>query len=358
MIGLLDWDIYNSTSTRRIIPNLEIMKLYSYYLREENQFCKLLTPDTIQLDNYEKIYFFSEAEIQPKIPNQYNQAQNVIFGGTAFTKQYEPFKNSLIDYMPANTQIYKEFLKQKYQDGIKAKIINDVLDNSYYRMYVNNNKLPIPPIYRRKHLILYDKNILINNWQEIFKEIESRAPASIITIHPVECINLTDFFALRLFNKFSRENNIILNLNIPLEQISYMLKKYKNVFLAEITKNSNIFLPLGGDYKTKELYYKDFIYKINLLYSFWSRGITIKIKVKPCSLGFNNPIYNLEKKMEEFHLTTERNRALSLNNKIPKYKKNNILAEEKMNFLKLHPSALELFNQSFEELKKRGDWRI
>ena len=42
MIGLVDFDLQTSTSTSLLIPNLEIMKLATYYKKEENTFCRLI----------------------------------------------------------------------------------------------------------------------------------------------------------------------------------------------------------------------------------------------------------------------------------------------------------------------------
>ena len=357
MIGLLDWDIYQQSASKRLVPNLEIMKLATYYLREQNKFCQLLTPDTQELSNYDKIYYFSEAEMLPKIPEQFSRANNIIFGGTAFTQQYQPFENSLIDFLPANTKIYKNFLKQKYADGAKAKVVNAFLDDSYYRMFADKTQLPIPPIFPNKHIYIYDKNLFIGSWKEILNEISNRKPSSIICIHPIVCDKLTKFFELREINKFSRENDIILDLNIPLTQIRYLFRNYKKLMLAEITPYSHVFLPIGGTYATKKLYYQDFVYKLNLLYSFWSCGIMIKMKVRETPIGYFNPIYNLEKKLEEFNFKTKKNQTLSLNDKIPKKAKKHVLIEQRQLILDVYPSAEELFNQSYEKISTNGEWR-
>ena len=62
MIGLLDYDWCSSKSTTSLIPNLEIMKLATYYKIEENKYCRLLDLNEESLDSYNKIYFFSESD--------------------------------------------------------------------------------------------------------------------------------------------------------------------------------------------------------------------------------------------------------------------------------------------------------
>ena len=357
MIGLLDLDIYQFLP-KKIIPNLEIMKLAAYYRQEENVQCQLLSLDMQELSSFKTIYCFSELTHKPQLPPQFSRMHNLVLGGSSFTQLYEPFKNSLIDYTLPSTQIYKSFLKKLYEQKVSAKVITAVLDNSYYRMYIDGKKLPIPPIRPKKQIYIYDQNIFVPEWQNIFNEISNRKPSGIHCVHPIECITLSDYFALRNYSKFSRENIIFLNLNIPLTQVRYMLRNYKMHFLADINTTTKTYLPLGGSYSTKEMYYKDFIYKMNLLYAFWSRGIMMKIKVKEANFGYTNPIYELEKTMELFNFLSKKNLELTLNDKIPKRTKNNILAEQKQLILMAHPLAKDLFNQSFLQLKKQGEWGI
>ena len=111
MIGLVDYDFYSSTSTTRLIPNIEIMKLATYYRNEKNIFCRLIGLDETELTGYDKIYFFSESEKPINIPDAFKKAKNVIFGGTTFTNNYIPFEDQIIDYTIPRPIIYKEILK-------------------------------------------------------------------------------------------------------------------------------------------------------------------------------------------------------------------------------------------------------
>lgn len=359
MIGLLDYDLLQSKKTSVLIPNLEIMKLATYYRVEENHFCRLLTLDDTELTSYDKIYFFSETAKSPQIPEAYLRANNVEFGGAAFTKKYIPFKNEIIDYTIPRSAIYKEFLKQKYNDGVKAKTIAHVIDDSYYRMYAGKNRLPIPPILPRKRIYLYDKDFFYDDWEEILTQISERNPCNIVRIHPVVCKTLTQYFKVRSFSKFSRANPVILDINIPLDDVNYMLNHYKNLFLADITKTSNVFLSLGGTLPTQAKYFRDFIYKLNLLYSFWSCGILIKIKFEEPDIGVKNPLQNISLLAETIcDVSKERHRDVTLNERITKRKKDTILADERDLLLKFYPSAEELFNHSFNDIQQRGRWRI
>lgn len=358
MIGLLDYDYEISKKISTLIPNLEIMKLATYYKTEKNQFCRLLSLNETDLTPYEKIYFFSESHYQPEIPEAFLRAPQVIYGGTAFTKGiYRPFENQIIDFTLPRPTIYKESLKQKYEDGIKAKVISQTLDNTYYRCYAEE-KLPIPPIMPNKRVILYDREFFYPDWRETLDEIVRRKPASIIRIHPIICHKLSEFFEVRSYPKLKRGNDFILDLNIPLDEVYYMIDKYKNYFMADIVKTSHVYLKLGGTYPTDMQYFQDMIYKLNLLYCFWSCGILVKIKYEPPFIGYNNPLHNLSEKIGKW---TDINRGYnvirSINERISQKKGRTVWEDERDSLLKFHPTAKDLFNRSFNTIIQGGRWR-
>ena len=198
MIGLVDYDFQHSTSVHLTYPNLEIMKLATYYKYENNIFCRLIDLKEEELEVYDKIYFFSESNGTPEVPLNFRKSKNIIYGGTAFTNGiYQPFENSIIDYTIPRPSIYKEFLKEKYNEGIKAKNINQTLDNSYYRCYAGNNKLPRPAIKPKKQIILYDKDFFYPDWKNIIEDISNHKPATIIRIHPIICKTLEQYMDVR-----------------------------------------------------------------------------------------------------------------------------------------------------------------
>ena len=357
MIGLVDLDLYQkSSATELYYPNIEIMKLASYYKLEERQFCRLLDLDEENLKAYDKIFLFSEQD-RIMIPDNFKRAKNIIYGGTAFTKKiYLPFENELIDYTLPRTSIYKSFLAEKYKEGIKSKDIDNFLDNTYYRMYAGKNKLPVPAIRNRKRVILYDRDFFYPDWKECLNFISDKNPSKIIRVHPVFCNTLTQFFEVRNFQKFSRGNEIVLDLKIPLEDLNFLFKKYELKFLADINSSSNVFFPFGGSLQGTIQYYQDLIYILNILYSFWSRGIEIKLKFIEPKIGFYNPFINLSKLIEKWSyisVPSKKNAAI-----INKIKKKSIEQEQLKEFIKYFPKAEDLFNQTFNDLKDRRYWRI
>ena len=115
MIGLVDLQLQSWDKPQLCPPNLEIMKLATYYQNEENKFCRLINLDETEFGGYEKIYIFSESKNFITVPEALRRAPNVIYGGTAFTNnKYVPFENKLIDYTIARPRIYTNFLKEKY----------------------------------------------------------------------------------------------------------------------------------------------------------------------------------------------------------------------------------------------------
>lgn len=68
MIGLIDYDLQTSTSLKLVPPNIEIMKLATYYRQEENHFCRIMSLEETELTSYDKIYIFSEADEYPQLP--------------------------------------------------------------------------------------------------------------------------------------------------------------------------------------------------------------------------------------------------------------------------------------------------
>lgn len=359
MIGLIDYDLQTATSVNLRPPNLEIMKLATYYKLEQQQFCRLVSLDETELSAYDKIYFFSEAETQPQVPTPFLQANNVIYGGTGFTNGiYRPFDNELIDFTLAKPSIYKEYLKQCYQDGIKTKVIGHILDDSYFRQYAGNNKLPLPPILPHKRLWVYDIDFMQPGWEEWAETAEKRMCSSIATIHPIFCHKMSEFMTIRNNSTIARGNTIILDLDIPLDETKYLFREYKQFFLADITKYTTVSLKIGGTFATNFQYYKDLIYKLNLLYCFWSNNIPIKLRYFPPQLGTNCCITNLLRAIELW--ANSANRKWTINDKITRKKMKVPTTEyaEELLVLKFHPTAADLFKQSYLDLSTRGFWRI
>ena len=361
IIGLVDLDLQSSSSTSFLVPNIEIMKLATYYKIEENRFCRLLSLEDQDLSSYEKVYVFSEQPRAPIVPETFRRASNVIYGGTAFTNgTYIPFDNSIIDFTIPRPDIYAEFLKEKIQDGVKIKVIEHVLDDSYYRNYAGEERLPLPAVLPRKRMLLYDKEFFYPDWKKTIERISDRNPSGIFRVHPIVCNTLTQFFDVRSYQRIARSNEIILDINIPLSDVNHMMHKYEKYFLAEINKSSNIYLPIGGNFSTSQQYMRDFVYKINLLYSFWACNIPMKLYYIAPQIGYVNPLINLEEMISTWSCGDSKH-SKTINDRIPKDKKRSEVRParaERDKLLEFIPEAKELFFRTYDELVAKRRWAI
>ena len=360
MIGLVDLQLQSWDKPQLCPPNLEIMKLATYYQAEENKFCRLIGLNETEFGGYDKIYIFSESKDFITVPEALKRAPNVIYGGTAFTNgKYIPFENKLIDYTIAKPRIYLNFLKEKRAAGLPDKEIERLLDNSYYRYKAGDDTLPLPPVYKRKRLYVYDIDFFQEGWRDIMNRMEARKPSSIHFIHPMRYRKISDFLEVRENALVAKNYGSFLDLNIPLKETPILMKHYKNRLLAVIVPSSQVFLPLGGSLHYQSDYFKDIIYKLNLLYVFWSCGIPLKIKYEEPTLGCYNPISDLEKLISTWSQGETCNYK-SIIDRIPKDKKLSEVRPEREQLrviLDRYPNTETLFRQTTETVKKGGFWK-
>ena len=336
------------------------MKLATYYTREENKFCRLINLDETDLTKYEKVYVFSESKEFIQVPDAFKQATNVQYGGTAFTSGiYVPFENKLIDYTLARTNIYANFLKEKYQAGLKEIEVTRLLDNSYYRWHAGEEILPLPAIKKRHRIYIYDKDFFLPGWRNIVNRIMERNPSSINFIHPAHYKHISDFLEVRENGLIAKGNDAYLDLDIPLKETSILMKHYKNRLLAVIVPSSQVYLPLGGSFHYQSDYFKDIIYKLNLLYVFWSCNIPLKIKYEEPALGCYNPISDLSKLISTW-TQGDTCSYKTIVDRIPKDKRMTDIRPEREQLeiiLKKYPSQKNLFYSTKETVKQGGFWK-
>lgn len=360
MIGLVDLQLQSWDKPQLCPPNLEIMKLAAYYQREENKFCRLINLDEKEFDAYDKIYIFSESKDYITVPEALKRASNVIYGGTAFTNgKYIPFKNKLIDYTFARPNIYSNFLKEKYAAGLKDIEITRLLENSYYRWHAGDEELPLPVIKKRRKIYIYDRDFFQDGWRKIIDRIIERKPTSVNFIHPAHYKRISDFLEVRENALIAKGNDAYLDLNIPLKETPILMNHYKNRLLATIVPSSQVYLSLGGSFHYRSDYLKDIIYKLNLLYVFWSCNIPMKIKYEEPTLGCYNPISDISKLISTW-TQGESCKYKCITDRIPKDKSMTDIRPEREQLrviLDRYPSFETLFRQTKETAKKGGLWR-
>ena len=360
MIGLVDLQLQSWDKPQLCPPNLEIMKLATYYQYEENQFCRLIPLTDTELTNYDKIYVFSESRDFITVPEALRRAPNVVYGGTAFTNgKYVPFENKLIDYTLARPRIYYEFLKEKRAAGLADREIEHLLENSYYRWHAGDEVLPLPAVYKRHRLYVYDIDFFQEGWRNIMDKMIDRKPSSIHFIHPMKYKKISDFLEVRENALIAKTYNSFLDLNIPLRETPILMKHYKNRLLAVINPSSQVFITLGGSFDYQSEYLKNIIYKLNLLYVFWSCNIPLKIKYEEPKLGCYDPISDLSKLISTWSQGETCNYK-SIIDRIPKDKKLSEIRPEREQLrviLDRYPSSETLFRQTTETAKKGGFWK-
>lgn len=355
MIGLVDLAFQNSPSL--CPPNIEIMKLAEYYKYEENKFCRLIPLDETELDGYSKIFIFSENDSYITVPDAFKRSQNIVYGGSSFTnKIYVPFKNELIDFTLAKPRIYTNILNEKYIAGEKEKNINHILDDSYYRRFAGDQELPIPPVNKRKRFYIYDRNFFQEGWENIIDKIVERNPSSINFIHSLHFNKITDFLTVRQIDIIAKGQDTYLDLQVPLNEINVLMKRYKNKLLELITQSSAIYLPIGGSFYYQLEYYKNYIYKLNLLYRFWAHGIPIKLKYEEPTLGCYDPLKDLS-----IHTAiwsrSPLNKDQSILDRIPKDKSLNEIRPQRVQariFMEKFPQQAILLKQTLDIITQGG----
>lgn len=357
MIGLVDLQLQSWDKPQLCPPNLEIMKLATYYQQEENKFCRLINLDETELTGYEKIYVFSESDEYITVPEHFKRASNIIYGGTAFTNGiYVPFQNKVIDYTIARPRIYAGFLKDKYIAGLEEKEINRLLDNSYYRWHAGEETLPIPAIKKRHRIYIYDRDFFQEGWRDVIDKILARGPSSINFIHPAHYKKISDFLDVRENCLIARNNDAYLDLDIPLKETPILMKKYKGRLLANITPASQVYLSIGGSFHYQSDYFKNLRYKLNLLLVFWSCNIPIKLKYEEPTLGCYDPIQDFSK----FYAAWSRGDAKAEKNifdRIPKHTKNCPERDQLTLLLEKFPSMDKVLRQTYSSVQKGGLWK-
>lgn len=361
MIGLYDYDLVNSRK-QLDVPNLEIMKLASYYQYECKTVCQLITCEE-ELDySYDKIFFCSDNPIK-ELPKKIISHPNVEFHGLGFSNGiYIPLEPSIIEHAIPRTSIYKDFLRNKYQEeAIKGEKINKFLDNTYYRMYAGNERLPIPPIHPKRKVYLYDVDFFYNDWEAIIDEIAAKKPSNIVRINPIHCENMSQFWEVRAIPKLARNTTFIWDFPLPFSDLNVFFKKYLKTFLADIIGYSNIGFYLGknyyNDFNDKHFYAQNLYHKLNLLYSFWAKGVPISLFYFPPKSGTYNPFDELFTMVSTW-TSAVRKRKEEKTRTLKEKLFTKIQKAEYAKLIDLQPDIVALFEQTFESVYKRGYWRV
>lgn len=351
MIGIVDYDFVFSERKNRL-PSLGAMKMATYLKKERPQLLLALN----QIPLCEKVYFFSEKPLE-EIPLEVITAENVEAYGQAFPEELP----RLVQHMSPSTSIYRLFIQQEVaEERMSVSQGLDVLDSTYYLAKANDELLPIPAAAPRKKFYLYDKDFLSypDCW-EIIDNILLKRPSTIYSIQPLLCHTIKQFLFLREeYEKISRGNKILLDYYVPLHQFDTYFSKYKLKLLGEITKQSDVCVYIGKPYGVQafgEVFYvRNMVYSLNLLLSYYSRNIPIKVEIYEPPLGYSNPFIELYEGIREW--ANNPNWDITLRTSLTRTKKRKAALNQ---LLEKH----RIFNQFLDESKNsvkniRGIWRI
>lgn len=280
MIGIIDYGFLKRARGTLPLPNLDAMKYYVYLRETRPEENIMLLSSLDQMKNCGEVYLFSD-DLPEKLPKEIYLATNVQFFGQFFS----PIPK-IVEHTNPSTQLYHSIIEaETASETISTARALSFLNSIYYKAWgEGGERLPLPPFDSRKRIYLYDKDILQreDGW-EMLLGLLGRKPSSVHTIHPLRCRSVKQFIKVRIDyeNIISRSNEIILDFFVPLHQLDYYFSKYKLLLLGEITSNSNVKVYVGKNYANdtycEGFYLRNFIYNVHLIYSYWSRGIPIKV---------------------------------------------------------------------------------
>ena len=351
MIGIVDYDFVFAEKGSNL-PSLGAMKMATFLQKEQPQL--LLSLNQVPL--CEKVYFFSEMPLD-SFPLEIITAENLVAYGAVFSEEFP----RLAHHMMPDTRLYRKYIQQEVAaERMSVSKGLDILDSTYYLAKVNDELLPIPAAPARKKFYLYDKDFLsYSDCWTIFDSIMKKRPSTIYSVEPLLCHTMKQFLFLREeYEKVSRSNKIILDYYVPLHQFDAYFSKYKLKLLGEITKESNVCVYIGKPYGAQafgEVFYiRNMVYCLNLLFSYYSRNIPIKVEIYEPPLGYQNPFEELYIGIREW--ANNKNWDITLRASLTRIKRR----KEQLNqLLEKH----RIFNQFLDESKnsvknKRGIWTI
>ena len=353
MIGIYDYDF--TSKTRGLSPPcLDAMKFYTYLLKNEPEQSIILDSNLGNLKNYDKVLFFSD-KILEELPKEIFRADNVEIYG-----RYLENVPKIIEHQIPNIRLYHSFIQDKMNkmEITPARALS-FLDSAYYKAIGNEGeRLPLPILEKRQKLYMYDIDFLSNTdcW-DIFDRLENKNPTSIIMVHNLECHTINQFLKVRKeYDKISRQNNVILDFFVPLDQFEEYFGRYKMKLLGEITKSSNVKIYLGKNYVnnfySKQFYVGNIFYCLNYIFSYFSRNIPIKAEIHE-TIDAISPYKNTYVAIKQWTNSAEPDVPLEL------YFKSKKNCAEKDELISQYPQFALFFQQSKESLiKTRGVWRI
>lgn len=280
MIGIIDYDFLTAKKGAPP-PSLLAMKFSSYLKSTEKEQIRLLD-NLDQAAACSKVIFTSEKPLD-KIDKAAFLLDNCEYYGQYLADKVP----RIVEHMPPDITLYNESIQERVvKRSISTSTAFSFLDSIYYQAYAENGeRLPLPPSATRKRFYIYDNDFFGHEecW-DILDEIITRSPSGIYFTQPIQCHTIKQFLTIREdYEKVSRANKIILDYFVPLHHFDIYFGKYKLKLLGEINKNADINIYIGKNYNNNaynEVFYiKNLYYCLNLIFSYYSRNIPIKVEI-------------------------------------------------------------------------------
>ncbi len=232
MIGLIDCDM--SFRGSKFFPNLDLMKLYSYY---KGKNCPRLLNPLDSADDYNELFIWKDTK-ESKIEDKFWEHQNITTGGLYFTNGiYRPFSNIDIENSSPSYRLYNEFFKLKLNTpSIKRLNINIV--KYLYAGFIRINspgKLQTDQLKKKGNLYIYDTGVLTKEYIDILEDFANYV-GKMFFCYPIYVKSQEDFERiiekkiytgsyLSTFNE-----RLIIDFNVPMDSWLSFLKEHSTLF--------------------------------------------------------------------------------------------------------------------------------
>ena len=302
MIGLIDCDMIHRGN--KFFPNLDLMKLYSYY--KTKNFPKLLRPSD-DVNDYEKIFLWKDIK-ESEIEDKFWEHPNIITGGLYFTNGiYKPFSNIDIENSSPSYRLYNEFFRLRLNNQISKRLNSNILQylSAGFIRINTPGKLQTNQLKKDGNLYVYDTDIFDRKYIDILEDF-SNYVKNIYFCYSLFAKTRTDFDIIMNSNFYVGSNNeksnsrLIIDFKIPINGWLVFLKEYKdlldNIAVKSIALNGTVDYSMCS-FHTKKWYSdftKDIINKWLIAYV---NGIDLSIYYKKDS---KNPYDSVLQKFSAF----------------------------------------------------------
>ena len=194
-IGLYDLNKSGFNKVRYEFPDIDLMKVYSYYKKNDKNIIEL-SLDYHEYKNYDLYYCFNNSRHQigkELLSLQYKE--NVTLVGNCFFGDIWFPMDDEIEHCEPNINIYASYLRDKIINEEDMPGFEQLINGNYYLRYFYPDwhwKI-IPNKIKNKRVIFYDFNFTSNEgWQDIFLKVREDSGRHCAFRHKIELNTIED----------------------------------------------------------------------------------------------------------------------------------------------------------------------